>query len=208
MFGKRSRLTVGAEKTLLTKQYFSDEYKSIIKERDKSFYNTNKSLLDNFSYVINKYTGDDYWCLNDFLREGKVQKFSKSELKSWAYCLHSSLQFRTSNVENNITVYRGVKLPAPKDWKVGKRFYFAEFISTSLNFNTAKEFAQRDDGSYGPILVIKIKNNGVNGRNNYCRYVEEITKYHGEDEILITAFCIFQITGIDGNIYYLDCEGY
>ena len=208
MSNRRSRLLVGAEKTLLTKQYFSDDYKAIIKERDKSFYNENQSDLDNFSFVINKYTGDDYWCLNDFLREGKVQKFSKSELKSWAYCLHSSLQFRTSNVKNGTVVYRGVKLPAPKDWKVGKKFYFAEFISTSLNVEVAKGFATKMDGSRGPILVITIKNNGNDGRNNYCRYVEDITTYKGEEEVLITAFCIFKITKIDGNTYYLDCEGY
>ena len=208
MSGKRSRLEVGAEKTFLTMLYFSDEYRSIINERDKSFYDNRKDLLDSFSFVIKKYTGDDYWYLNDFLREGKVQKFSKSELKSWTYCLHSSLKYGNSNVKNGTIVYKGVKLPAPKDWKVGKRFYFPEFVSTSLNFEIAKNFAKRNDNTYGPILVIKIKNNGINGRMYYCRYVEEITQFHGENEVLITAFCIFQITRIDGNTYYLDCEGY
>ena len=110
--------------------------------------------------------------------------------------------------ENGTIVYKGVKLPAPKDWKVGKRFYFPEFVSTSLNFEIAKNFAKRNDNTYGPILVIKIKNNGINGRMYYCRSVEEITQFHGENEVLITAFCIFQITRIDGNTYYLDCEGY
>ena len=76
--------------------YFSDEYRSIINERDKSFYDNRKDLLDSFSFVIKKYTGDDYWYLNDFLREGKVQKFSKSELKSWTYCLHSFLKYGNS----------------------------------------------------------------------------------------------------------------
>lgn len=207
MSEKRSRLEVGAEKPFITMLYFSDEYRSIINERDKSFYDSTKDLLDNFSFVIKKYTGDDYWYLNDFLREGKIQQFSKSELKSWTYCLHSSLKFE-SNVKNGTIVYKGVKLPAPKDWKVGKRFYFPEFVSTSLNFEIAKNFAKRDDNTYGPILVIKIKNNGINNRNTYCRYIEKITQFHGEDEVLITAFCIFQITRIDRNTYYLDCEGY
>lgn len=91
---------------------------------------------------------------------------------------------------------------------MGKKFYFAEFISTSLKIETAKKFAKKNDGSLGPILVITIKNNGNNGRNNYCRYVEDFTEFKGEDEVLITAFCIFKITKIDGNIFYLDCEGY
>lgn len=208
MSGNRSRLEVGAEKPLLTRVYFSDDYRSIINEKDKSFYDNGKDLLENFSFIIKKYSGDDYSCLNDFLREGIVQKFSKSELKSWTYCFHSSLKFENSNVKNGTIVYRGVKIPAPKDWKVGKRFYFSEFISTSLNLETAQNLAKRNDNTYGPLLVIKIKNNGINGRNNYCRYIEEITQFHGENEVLITAFCIFQITRINGNTYYLDCEGY
>ena len=198
-----SRLEEGAKRSIITMQYFTDKYREIIKERDKSFYDSNKSELDNFSYVINRYTGYEYWYLNNFLREGKVEGFSEKQLKSWAYCLHSSLQFRTSNVKNGTVVYRGISISAPKDWKVGKRFYFGEFISTSLDIDVAKRFS-----SGVTLLVITLNNNGVNGRNNYCRYVEDITQYKGEEEIIITAFCIFKITKIDGNIYYLDCEGY
>ena len=196
-------LKTQSKKTIKTVQYFSDDYKTIIKERDKSFYDKNKSDLDNFAFVIKKYTGDDYWCLNDYLRQGDINRFSKKELKSWAYCLHSSLQYRTSNVSNGTVVYRGVSLPAPSDWKVGKRFYFAEFISTSTNIEVAKRFAMGQT-----LLVITIKNNGTQGRNNYCRYIEDLTQYKGEDEVLITAFCIFTIKRIDGKTYYLDCEGY
>ena len=198
-----SRLETQSKKTIKTVQYFSDDYRTIIKERDKSFYDKNKSDLDNFAFVIKKYTGDDYWYLNDYLRQGDINKFSKKELKSWAYCLHSSLQYRTSNVSNGTVVYRGVSLPAPSDWKVGKRFYFAEFISTSTNIEVAKRFAMGQT-----LLVITIKNNGTQGRNNYCRYIEDLTQYKGEDEVLITAFCIFTIKRIDGKTYYLDCEGY
>ena len=55
-----SRLEEGAKKTIKTTQYFTEDYKKIIKERDKSFYNQNKSEMDNFSYVINRYTGWEY----------------------------------------------------------------------------------------------------------------------------------------------------
>ena len=198
-----SRLEVGAKQTIKTFQYFTDSYKEIIKERDLSFYKTKEqgSELDNFSYVINKYSGNDYWKLNNYLRIGEVSGFTESELKSWAYCLHSSLQYRTSNVSNGTKVYRGVTLSPPSDWKVGKRFYFGEFVSTSLNEEIAEDFAKG-----GPIMIIKIKNNG-NGRNNYCRDISDISEYD-EEEVLITAFCIFKITDIEGNYYYLDCEGY
>ena len=58
-----SRLEEGAKKSIKTMQYFTDKYKEIIKERDKSFYDNNKSDLDNFAYVINRYTGYEYWYL-------------------------------------------------------------------------------------------------------------------------------------------------
>ena len=197
-----SRLEEGAKKTIKTTQYFTEDYKKIIKERDKSFYNQNKSEMDNFSYVINRYTGWEYWCLNNYLREGKVEEFTEKELKSWAYCLHSSLQFRSSNVKNGQVVYRGIATPAPSDWKVGKRFYFPEFVSTSKDKSVAEGFSKGIT-----MLVITIKNNGSGGKNNYCRYIADISKYP-EEEVLITAFCIFTITKIEGNTYYLDCEGY
>ncbi len=55
-----SRLDEGAKKSLITMQYFTDKYKEIIRERDKSFYDKNKSELDNFAYVIKRYTGYEY----------------------------------------------------------------------------------------------------------------------------------------------------
>ncbi len=81
--------------------------------------------------------------IKQLFKNGKVSGFSEDELKSWAYCLHSSLQFRTSNVKNGTVVYRGISVSAPKDWKVGKRFYFGEFVSTSLSEEVAKNFCLR-----------------------------------------------------------------
>ena len=55
-----SRLEEQSKNIIITKQYFSKDYISIIKERDKSFFDQNKTDFDNFSFVINKYTGEDY----------------------------------------------------------------------------------------------------------------------------------------------------
>ena len=199
-----SRLDVTSRAPLKTFQYFTDKYREIIKERDKSFYKKKDqgSELDNFAFVINQYTGNEYYKLNQFLRENIVEGFSEKDLKSWAYCLHSSLQFRTSNVPNGTVVYRGLYNLNTNALKVGFRFYLGEFVSTSKNLNVAKGFSD------GTILVITLKNNGVNGRNNYCRYVDDISQYKGEEEVLITAFCIFVVKKIEGSTYYLDCEGY
>lgn len=202
-----SRLEVGASLSIKTFQNFSNKYKEIIKEKDLSFYKNKfkdrNDEMGNFIYVINKYTGNDYKKLNNYLREGKIQGFTEKELKSWTFCLHSSLSFLSTNVKEGTVVYRGLSNSVPSDWKVGKQFYFGEFVSTSLSLDVAKSFANG-----GPILIITIKNNGVKGRNNYCRSVDDISQYKGEKEVLITAFCIFKITKIVGKNYYLDCLGY
>ena len=75
-----SRLEVGSYKQIKTFQYFTSTYKNILKERDKSFYKKNDDD-DNFAFVINKYSGDDYWCLNDYLRDGIVQSEKKILMK-------------------------------------------------------------------------------------------------------------------------------
>ena len=202
-----TRLEVGAKKTIKTFQYFTENYRKVINGRDKSFYRYNLSEEDNFDFVINKYSGDDYWCLNDYLREGDVRKYSERDLKSWAWCLHSSLQFLRSNVPNNTKVYRGVNCYAPDNWKEGNRFYFGEFLSTSKSEDIALDFAKGKT-----MLIIKIKNNGNNGNNNYCKDISYISQYD-EEEILLTAFCRYDITDVrrdsyDEDVFYLDCIGY
>jgi len=140
-----SRLEVESKILIKIFQVFSNKYKTIISRKDLSFYKRKyedgNNDLGNFEYVINKYTGDDYKKLNDYLREDVVRGFTENELKSWAYCLHSSLCFNSSNVDEGSVVYRGISRPVPNDWKVGKKFYFGEFISTSYNLSIAKRFA-------------------------------------------------------------------
>ena len=148
-------------------------------------------------------------CLNNYLRDGVVDEdYTEKELKSWAWCLHSSLQYLKSNVSNGEEVYRGISRYAPSDWRDGSRFYFGEFVSTSVDYSVAERFAKGKT-----ILVIKIRNNGDNGNNNYCRDISEISQYT-EAEILLTAFCRYEITDIrrgdlyDPDLIYVDCIGY
>ena len=200
-----SRIEVGSYQTIKTFQYFTPSYREIIKEKDKSFYEYNLSEEDNFDFVINEYSGNDYWCLNNYLRDGSVKKYDEDDLKSWAWCLHSSLQYLRSNVPNGEEVYRGISRPAP-NWRKGDCFYFGEFVSTSTDYGVAERFS---DGN--TLLVITITNNGNNGNNNYCRDISNISKYKNEKEILITAFCRYKVTDYergDPDIFYLDCIGY
>ena len=204
-----SRIEVSSYQPIKTFQYFTPSYKEIIREKDKSIYEEKDgSYLDNFEYVIREYSGDDYWKLNNYLRDDVVNGFTKKRLRSWAWCLHSSLQYLRSNVSNGQEVYRGISRYAPSNWTEGSRFYFGEFVSTSVDYSVAEDFSKGKT-----ILVIKIKNNGNNGNNNYCRDITEISQYD-EDEILLTAFCRYEITDVrkgnsyEPDVFYLDCIGY
>ena len=204
-----SRIEVSSYQPIKTFQYFTPSYKEIIREKDKSIYEENDgSDLDNFEYVIREYSGDDYWKLNNYLRDDVVNGFTKKRLRSWAWCLHSSLQYLRSNVSNGQEVYRGISRYAPSNWTEGSRFYFGEFVSTSVDYSVAEDFSKGKT-----ILVIKIKNNGNNGNNNYCRDITEISQYD-EGEILLTAFCRYEITDIrkgnsyEPDVFYMDCIGY
>ena len=78
--------------------------------------------------------------------------FSRKRLRSWAWCLHSSLQYLRSNVSNGQEVYRGISRDAPSNWREGSRFYFGEFVSTSVDYSVAEDFSNGKT-----ILVIKMK---------------------------------------------------
>lgn len=88
------------------------------------------------------------------------------------------------------TVYRGVKDKPPSNWKVGDEFYFAEFISTSLDKEIAQNF-----GKY--MFVITLNGTGYKG-------VERLSKFPHEKEVLIAAYSKFRISDIEGNYYYMD----
>ncbi len=111
----------------ITEQYFTNRYKAIIKEKDKSFYKKNDqgNDYDNFKFVMHLYSTNDYEYLNNYMLFGKAgEKYSEAELKSWAWCLHSSLTYTKSNVDNGIILYRGVSgIQMPENFKVGTQFY-------------------------------------------------------------------------------------
>ena len=61
-------------------------------------------------------------------------------------------------------------------------------------------------------MYITVKNNGINGKNGYCRDVEYISIFPHEKEVIFTSYCKFLVTKIEKSpfwdIVYLTCEGY
>ena len=193
---------------------------SAINSNDFSFYNlknkfqkffilNNREELSDELFAIKLYSSMFYIYINDYLREKivKYDTFKEEEIKSWICCLQNSLK-NNRNVQDNTIVYRGVKAKFPSEIVYGSKFYFREFISTSLNKEKAKGFA----GETGTILKIIIKNNGTNGNNNYCFYIRDISDFPDEEEILISSHCCFTVVDISrgNNLDHvtLVCEGY
>lgn len=203
--------------TLITTSYPMKYIISAIESKDNSFYSivnqypkyiqfNNQKLNDDFA-VIRFYAGEFYIYLNNYLRnENKVDFFTEKNLASWVYCLHLALQ-RNINVSDGTIVYRGVNKKFPPEINEGSRFFFREFVSCTTSLNQAKDFA----GHSGTIIIIKIKNNGTNGKN-YCFSLKDISLVPEEEEILITSHCYYIVDKIEKDNgldhYYLTCEGY
>ena len=190
-----------------------------IKSKDFSFINLSKEekfkyysvenhqQLKDDIFVIKLYSDSFYIYINEYLRAEKINYFTKEQLNSWTCCLQLALS-RNKNVKENTVVYRGVKYKFPSDIGIGSKFYFREFVSTSIK----KEFCEDWINNKGTIMIITIKNNGINGHPNYCYYIEDISMNPKEFEVLISSHCYFTVNKIvkENNIEYvsLTCEGY
>ena len=188
-------------------------YKDIINSKDISFFKTNKSKFNNYDYVINLYTSNDYIYINNYLREGKLSpgqnKYTEKQIQSWVWCLHNALTKKISNVPNSNIYYRGVSRKFPDNIGIGSKFKFGEFTSVSEDIEVAKCFANN-----GTLFIIRIENNGP---NYYCYNIEGISQYKNEKEILITSNCTFHVTkkeskdkdqSTEPEKVYLTCEGF
>ena len=187
-----------------------DYFKDIIAKKDITFLRKNKLGINNDDFVINLYTSNDYKYINNYLREGKIDKNSKyteKEIKSWVWCLHKALTTRKSNVKNGSIFYRGVGRKFPKKFGKGYKFIFSEFTSVSEDKKVALSFAKK-----GTLFEVRIEKNDYS--HYYCYKIDKISKYPKEKETLITTNCIYQITNNEFDfknsvdIIYLTCEGY
>ena len=189
----------------------------IMNQKDESYFNrlmnNNQNINNNdnnykYNLVLKEWTGTGSTRINGYLRNNIIPQFiSEKDLKSNIWCLHKAITEQVSNVNNNITVYRGIKVKIPKNIGIGTKFYFMEFLSSSKEIETARAFA-----ASGTLLYISIQNNGINGKKVYCRDIEKISQFPQEKEIIFTAFCQFIVTGIKKeqglDVIYLTCDGY
>ena len=180
----------------------------IMQEKDESYFNkfNNNNKNEKFKQILREYTGMGSQRINNYLRNKKLS-LPEKQLKSNIWCLHQAITQSMTNVQNNITVYRGITVKIPNNIGIGTKFYFKEFLSTSKDIKMAESFAGN-----GTLMHISIQNNGINGKKVYCRDIENISQFTFEKEIIFTAFCQFIVTDIERNekldVLKLTCDGY
>ena len=104
----------------------SQRYLDIIKEKNNTFLNQNNTPLSDFDYALKLYTTSAHFCVNNYLREGKIaedETYSEEEIKSFIYCLHDALTSRKSNVNNSSICYRGVGKQFIYEIKIGEYLF-------------------------------------------------------------------------------------
>ena len=181
-------------------------YFQILQQQDESYFNKNNNFnFNNYDFVLNSYTQGSV-NINNYLRNLPIIP-QNYELNSFIWCLHKAITMNNPNVPNQTIVYRGISAKIPDNIKIGTKFLFPEFLSTSKDLFTAQGFAFN-----GTLMYITILNNGTNGKKVYCRDIEFVSSFPFEKEIIITSHCSFLVTNIikENNIdkLFLTCKGY
>jgi len=78
------------------------------------------------------------------------------------------------------TVYRGIANHSANDYHVGKHFYWQSFMSTSMNWQVAYDFAEKN----GVLFEIHCTNG---------KYINDYSHFKAEDEILLPLFSFFLV---------------
>ena len=223
-----SPLSGASNDTIITSVSPIEYIVSSIKSNDLTFYKLSKNKdfkeytevnnqkINMDFFAIRLYSSQYYIFINHYLRTEKILEkgndllgLSESQLKSWVCCLQKALK-NNKNVKNNTIVYRGIKnFKLSPEIGIGSKFYFREFISTSLNKSVAEKFKENRKGT---LLTITIKNNGVDDHPNYCYYIKGISCFTKEVEILISSHYYYTVNNIihknDIDFVDLTCEGY
>lgn len=183
--------------------------------RFRCFSMINNKILDDFIFTVRVYSSSISY---EYLSTGQIldlfqnywlntRGFTKSQLNSFICCLQHAI-LNNKNVKDGTIAYFGIKLKFPKEITVGSKFYFRNFLYSSIK----EEFVKKLSVNEGTIFVITIKNNGINNYPNYCFYIEDISLYRNEYAIIFASHCQFKVDKMEKkeklDYVYLTCEGY
>lgn len=223
-------LTEPEKSTFITYPQPKKLFREIISKKDLSFFQSDKlkkimeeKQLNKHEAIVHIYSTNDYTIFNNSLIFGelvKSDKYSEKEIKSFIWCLHSTLRnyYHDVNfsklrlVKDGTVVYRREEISFDLDkYGKGSQFYLSNFISTSSNINTKFGIDLKEKEKKKHMIYITIRNNE---KYNYCYYIRDVSDYPNEEEVLITAYCNYYITNVTKNeqdesiIVYAVCLGY
>lgn len=135
---------------------------------------------------IYMYTSEFYTTYNPNIRKGHWEPY-----KVFTAILFSALDKldKANPLPNNTILYRGMDKKFDTDSK--GRFYFKQFVSTTLDQEVAEIFGT------GTIIVILPNVPIIAAR------LQELSKYPGEEEVLISPFEAFEfVNKTDNRLYF------
>jgi hypothetical protein len=185
----------------LFKRKLSQKEKKLLYIIKNEFSGWINSLTSEEKHAIRKYTKNSflkkeenkfYRKLNDMLSEDNPQKSDEYYmLMEYANIISGSI--KRHKTQRDIICYRGVSNIPVENAYVGKIVKYKQFISTSL----FKRFAF--DKKYRMIIHIPKGTNAA--------YINDISRYPGQYEILIDKDYNYKLLSVKGNVYEMEVYG-
>ena len=189
---KRALLVIKREINL------TEDERNLVDVLNKEYEPWIKSLTKKEIHAIRKYTKnslDDntkdkfYLRLNKMLR-GDYNKNTRDYEKLCEYADIISKSIKKHAIEEDIICYRGTSQIPVSDYPIGLPFYYNQFISTSLFEKHA--FKKK----YKMVLYIK--------KGTKAAYINKISAYKSQYEVLLDKDCLYTLKSIKGNTYELE----
>lgn len=142
---------------------------------------------------IQAYTEDAIFAeINRALRDDSP---SLKDLAEYVWMLREQLRHLATQYGWHVgLVYRGIRGVNASDFHVGQAGKFPSFTSTSQNRDIAEGWIST---SAGVVLIITL-------RDGCGASIENISKYPGEQEVLLRPYCNYTVTKIEGKKVYMN----
>ena len=204
------------EKTLKIKTNEGEEKRKALIEALLIFENVAKQRIENFKDVINVYTKEKYSFyqdLNNWLRNLDSLAYDKIGyfVSDFMYCLNKYGEFKKTGINNNTTLYRGVRINLIDllfyKRNKNKLITFPSFTSSSLDINDLDIFTdinetaeyRKQKGLFSVIFTINYNVSRYTNIGKYYPVCFDITQLNqcGEKEVLFQPFTFFKIKKVD-----------
>ena len=172
--------------------FYADDFKQS-KSDVPYLLNNPDSLSINKRLVINAYTSNVAYRLNENLRFGKNDTKTKIFERTLNHSLDSVANYK-GEVRRAMTLKNAGDVLKKYRENVGGKIKYNSFLSTTAERSLSKSFTSEND-SWNVIYVIRSKNG---------KRIKAYSNAPDENEVLFKSGSTFKIKRVDGNIVYLE----